>query len=122
MKGGWGSFLIGIKTNRTEWEMAVNRINSPLGEPIKIESVVPEMMFQDDSSTSNLEDTTTFIRLELWVTSQRREYTYLIDQATDRSSSSKDYINGGTVILATPSRIGFFSYSLYRRNRFQVQL
>jgi hypothetical protein len=67
MKGGWGSFLIGIKTNQTEWEMAAIRINSPLGEPIKIESVVPEMIFQDDEIyIGSLEgDTTTFIRLEL---------------------------------------------------------
>lgn len=67
MKGGSGSFLIGIKTDRSKWEMAAIRINTPLGEPIKIDSVNPEMMFQDDEIyLGNLEEeTTTFIRLEV---------------------------------------------------------
>ena len=64
---GSGSFLIGIKTDRLKWEMAAIRINSPLGEPIIIDSVVPEMMFQDDEIyLGNLEEeTTTFVRLEV---------------------------------------------------------
>ena len=67
VKGGSGSFLIGIKTERSKWEMAAIRINTPLGESIKIDSVVPEMMFQDDEIyLGNLEkETTTFIRLEV---------------------------------------------------------
>ena len=67
VKGGSGSFLIGIKTDRSKWEMAAIRINTPLGESIKIDSVVPEMMFQDDEIyLGNLEkETTTFIRLEV---------------------------------------------------------
>tara|TARA_B100000965_G_scaffold16449_1_gene12392 strand:+ start:1725 stop:2825 length:1101 start_codon:yes stop_codon:yes gene_type:complete len=67
MKGGFGSFLIGIKTGRSKWEMAAIRINTPLGEPIKVDNVLPEMMFQDDEVyLGNLEEeTTTFIRLEV---------------------------------------------------------
>ena len=47
--------------------MAAIRINSPLGGPIKIDKVVPEMMFQDDEIyLGDLEEeTTTFIRLEV---------------------------------------------------------
>ncbi len=68
VKRGSGSFLIGIKTDRSKWEMAAIRINTPLGEPIKIDSVVPEMMFQDDEIyLGNLEEgTTTFVRLEVF--------------------------------------------------------
>ena len=68
VQGGSGSFLIGIKTDRSKWEMAAIRINTPLGEPIKIDSVVPEMMFQDDEIyLGNLEEkTTTFVRLEVF--------------------------------------------------------
>ncbi len=68
VKRGSGSFLIGIKTNQSKWEMAAIRINTPLGEPIKIDSVVPEMMFQDDEIyLGNLEEeTTTFVRLEVF--------------------------------------------------------
>ena len=68
VKSGSGSFLIGIKTNQSKWEMAAIRINTPLGEPIKIDSVVPEMMFQDDEIyLGNLEEeTTTFVRLEVF--------------------------------------------------------
>lgn len=67
LEGSFGSFLIGIKTGGTKWEMAAIRINSPLGEPIKIDKVFPEMMFQDDEIyLGNLEEgTTTFIRLEV---------------------------------------------------------
>ena len=37
--------------------MAAIRINTPLGEPIKIDSVIPEMMFQDDEIyLGNLEE------------------------------------------------------------------
>jgi len=68
VKRGSGSFLIGIKTDRSKWEMAAIRINTPLGEPIKIDSVVPEMMFQEDEIyLGNLEEgTTTFVRLEVF--------------------------------------------------------
>jgi len=68
IRGGSGSFLIGIKTNLSKWEMAAIRINTPLGEPIKIDSVVPEMLFQDDEIyLGNLEEkTTTFVRLEVF--------------------------------------------------------
>ena len=68
VRGGYGSFLIGIKTNRSKWEMAAIRINTPLGEPIKIDSVVPEMMFQDDEVyVGDLEEkTTTFVRMEVF--------------------------------------------------------
>ena len=67
IKGDSGSFLVGIKTDRSRWEMAGIRINTPLGESIKIARVVPEMMIQDDEIyLGNLEEeTTTFIRLEI---------------------------------------------------------
>lgn len=68
MQGGSGSFLIGIKTDMVKWEMAAIRINTPLGEPIKIDNVVPEMMFQDDEIyLGNLDEgTTTFVQLEVF--------------------------------------------------------
>ena len=68
VKRGSGSFLIGIKTKQSKWEMAAIRINTPLGEPIKIDSVFPEMMFQDDEIyLGNLEEeATTFVRLEVF--------------------------------------------------------
>ena len=68
MQGGSGSFLIGIRTDRAKWEMAAIRINTPLGEPIKIDNVVPEMVFQDDEIyLGNLEEgTTTFVQLEVF--------------------------------------------------------
>ena len=67
IKGDSVSFLIGIKTGRLRWEMAAIRINTSLGESIKIDRVVPEMMIQDDEVyLGNLEEkTTTFIRLEV---------------------------------------------------------
>ena len=67
VEGDSGSFLIGIETGCSEWEMAAIRINTPLGEPIKIEAVVPKMMFQEDEIyLGNLKDgLTTFIRLEV---------------------------------------------------------
>ena len=48
--------------------MAAIRVNTPLGEPIKIDNVVPEMMFHDDEIyLGNLEEeTTTFVRLEVF--------------------------------------------------------
>lgn len=68
VNGGSGSFLVGIKTARSKWEMAAIRINTPLGEPIKIDSVIPEMIFQDDEIyLGNLEEKTiTFVRLEVF--------------------------------------------------------
>ena len=68
VNGGSGSFLIGIKTDHSKWEMAAIRIKSPLGEQIKIDSVAPEMMFQDDEIyLGNLEEkTTTFVRVEVF--------------------------------------------------------
>ena len=67
VEGDSGSFLIGIETGRSNWEMAAIRINTPLGESIRIEGVVPEMMFQEDEIyLGNLKDgSTTFIRLEV---------------------------------------------------------
>ena len=66
VKESSNSLLIGIKTGSSSWEMAAIRIHSPMGESIKISSVVPEMMFQDDEVyLGNLvEGSTTLIRLE----------------------------------------------------------
>jgi len=61
------SFLIGIRTGTSSWEMAAIRIFSPLGEVTVIRSVVPEMVFQDDEVfIGNLEEgVTTFIQIEM---------------------------------------------------------
>ena len=65
-EGSSRSFLIGIRTGTSRWEMAAIRIFSPLGEVTTIHSVVPEMVFQDDEVfIGNLEGgTTTFVQIE----------------------------------------------------------
>jgi len=65
-EGSRRSFLIGIRTGASSWEMAAIRIFSPLGEVTTIRSVVPEMVFQDDEIfIGNLEaGTTTFVQIE----------------------------------------------------------
>ena len=59
------SILIGIKTSNQGWEMAAIRIYSPLGEDSKIDSIEPEMMFQDDEVFIGdlAKNTTTFLRI-----------------------------------------------------------
>ena len=65
-EGSDRSFLVGIRTGTSSWEMAAIRIFSPLGEVTTIHSVVPEMVFQDDEVfIGNLEGgTTTFVQIE----------------------------------------------------------
>tara|TARA_Y100001960_G_C14766801_1_gene877455 strand:+ start:1967 stop:3076 length:1110 start_codon:yes stop_codon:yes gene_type:complete len=63
--GSGRSILIGIQTGDSEWNMAAIRIFSPLGDEASIESVEPELLFQNSEVFIGdlLEKSTTFLRI-----------------------------------------------------------
>ena len=59
------SILIGIQTGDSKWNMAAIRVFSPFGKDASIESVEPDLLFQNDEVFIGdlLEKTTYFLRI-----------------------------------------------------------